>query len=75
LGPFFERFFILGGPRGTRWKKLQSLDPRKQQHGMKIMVQSSITHMSINYCFRKRSMLLNWSWRRRMEATLKCILR
>jgi hypothetical protein len=22
LGPFFERFFILGGPRGTRQKKL-----------------------------------------------------
>jgi hypothetical protein len=25
LGPFFERFFILGGPRGTRQKKLQKL--------------------------------------------------
>jgi hypothetical protein len=29
LGPFFERFFILGGPRGTRQKKLQNLDPRE----------------------------------------------
>jgi hypothetical protein len=26
LGPFFERFFIFGGPRGTRQKKLQNLD-------------------------------------------------
>jgi hypothetical protein len=26
LGPFFERFFILGGPRGTRQKKLQKMD-------------------------------------------------
>ena len=27
LSLFFERFFILGGPRGTRQKKLQELDP------------------------------------------------
>jgi hypothetical protein len=26
LGPFFERFFILGGPGGTRQKKLQNWD-------------------------------------------------
>src|ERR671914_2004689 len=26
LSPFFERFFILGGPRGTRQKKLQNWD-------------------------------------------------
>jgi hypothetical protein len=26
LGPFFEHFFILGGPRGTRQNKLQNLD-------------------------------------------------
>jgi hypothetical protein len=26
LCPLFERFFILGGPRGTRQKKLQNLD-------------------------------------------------
>jgi hypothetical protein len=25
LGPFFERFYILDGPRGTRRKKLQKL--------------------------------------------------
>ena len=27
IGSIFERFFILGGPRGTRQKKLQNLDP------------------------------------------------
>jgi hypothetical protein len=26
LNPLFERFFILGGPRGTRQKKLQNSD-------------------------------------------------
>jgi hypothetical protein len=26
LGPFFERFFILGGPRGFREKKLQKIE-------------------------------------------------
>jgi hypothetical protein len=26
-GPLFERFFKLGGPRGTRQKKIQSMDP------------------------------------------------
>jgi hypothetical protein len=30
LSPFFQRFFILGGPRGTQQKKLQNLDSRKQ---------------------------------------------
>jgi len=27
LSPFFERFFIFGGPGGIRHKKLQNLDP------------------------------------------------
>jgi hypothetical protein len=35
LSPFFERFFSLGGPRGTRQKKLQNLDSRKGRHRMK----------------------------------------
>ena len=26
MGPFFQRFFILGGPRGFRQKKLQRMD-------------------------------------------------
>jgi hypothetical protein len=30
LGLNFERFFILGGPRGTRQKKLQNLDSMDQ---------------------------------------------
>jgi hypothetical protein len=33
LGPFFERFFILGGPRGTRQKKLQNSDPMHMEAG------------------------------------------
>ena len=35
LGPFFERFFILGGPRGTRQKKLQNLDSIQLEGGPK----------------------------------------
>jgi hypothetical protein len=31
LGPVFERFFILGGPRGTRQKKLQKVDSMNQR--------------------------------------------
>jgi hypothetical protein len=33
LSPFFERFFILGGPRGTRQKKLHDLDPIQLEGG------------------------------------------
>ena len=33
LGPLFERFFILGGPRGTRQKKLQNSDPIQLEGG------------------------------------------
>jgi hypothetical protein len=36
LGPLFERFFILGGPRGTRQEKLQNSDPRNQKRRIKI---------------------------------------
>jgi hypothetical protein len=33
LGPFFERFFILGGPRGFLQKKLQDLDSMQLEGG------------------------------------------
>jgi len=33
LSPFSERFFILGGPRGTQLKKLQNLDPTSEPIG------------------------------------------
>jgi hypothetical protein len=33
MGPFFERFFDLGGPRGTQHKKLQDLDSMVVQAG------------------------------------------
>jgi hypothetical protein len=45
LGPFFERFFILGGPRGTRQKKLQNLDPMQPKAGPRGGI---IAHQFIN---------------------------
>jgi hypothetical protein len=30
LSPFFERFFIFSGPRGTRQKNVQKLDTMNQ---------------------------------------------
>jgi hypothetical protein len=47
LSPFFERFFILGGPRGTRQKKLQNLDSTNQKHTMKNICARKIGVMSL----------------------------
>jgi hypothetical protein len=35
LSPFFERFFIFSGPRGTRPKKLEKEDPVQSEGGPK----------------------------------------
>jgi hypothetical protein len=46
--PFFERFFILGGPRGTRQKKLENLDPMNKAYKIKISLQQ-YSQICINY--------------------------
>jgi hypothetical protein len=62
IGSIFERFFILGGPRGTRYKKLQKLDSIQSEGGPKDAI--LLEALNGRFQFEKRH--------RQLKKVLKC---